>query len=367
MLNLSNPQTLQVSPTGSDVDVFASYVDWLAGVATPDNNGGVTIVDGAGATDIVATPALGTIRNVKGVIIQNKTSTPVTIDVTIDDGVNTYTLLSAFVVTIPGGSHMVLEDDGIWRVYYADVGISVAYIPWSNSSVIAAYSVYVVPTGVRQFRAECIGGGGGGGGCLTAATNSAAAGGGGAGGYGQYYFTPGPIDEVHFSNGTVTYEYYVGAGGAGGVAGATTGTAGGGTFFGFWDNGGGPNPIIQTAGGSGGVGDTVATIHVGGKGGDGGSGTNETGYTLTRGQCGGTGRALAAAQCVSGSGGDCICGPQRNFGRGGQGNKNTTAGGTNALGYGAGGGGASIISGGLSQPGGNGAPGLIIITEYRYP
>lgn len=190
---------------------------------------------------------------------------------------------------------------------------------------------------------EGVAAGGGGGGCLQAATNAAAAGGGGGGAYGWIIVT-GPLE--------ASYPVSVGARGTGGTAGANPGTKGGDTTF-------GSGPELSLEGGSGGSGDTVATIHVGGQGGVGGRPAFSTGDFLGAGDGGLTGFALAAAQAVGGCGGGSHFGGLVRGGKG-QGAGNSAA----AFTYGSGGAGASIISGGISVAGGDGADGVLVVWEF---
>jgi hypothetical protein len=75
MLNLTNASTdkLQlVTDTGADVDVVVSWVDWVSNTPTPGTT--PTAITTATTTDIVATPAASTIRNVKHITARNKDS-----------------------------------------------------------------------------------------------------------------------------------------------------------------------------------------------------------------------------------------------------------------------------------------------------
>lgn len=83
MLNLTNASTdkLQlVTSTGADVDVIASWVDWLSGTPTPGMT--PTAITTATTTDIVATPAASTVRNMKDLSARNK-DTSLTQDLTV--------------------------------------------------------------------------------------------------------------------------------------------------------------------------------------------------------------------------------------------------------------------------------------------
>lgn len=211
-------------------------------------------------------------------------------------------------------------------------------------TTITASGTYTPTAGVDALYVECVGGGGGGGGCLTAVTNSAAAGGGAGGGYSAKWVTAN-------IGGALTVA--VGAGGAGGVAGANPGTAGGATSF--KDNT--ALTVCLANGGGGGTADTVAAIHAGGLGGTGNT-LGAIGDIVVPGQPGHHGVALAAAQAVSGNGGNSM------FGAAAIGRKTQGAGSAANL-YGGGGAGGCILSGGASVAGGNGSNGLIRVWEFQ--
>lgn len=197
---------------------------------------------------------------------------------------------------------------------------------------------YFAPTtATRYMYVEGIGGGGGGGGVLDAASNSGAGGGGGAGGY-----------SAVFTSVLTPVVASAGGGGPGGAAGANPGIAGGDTTFGS---------LLTAKGGSGGLQDTVSTIGVGGLGGRGGLASSGVGDLKFDGGNGGRGLRLAAAQAMSGAGGNGY------FGGGAQGRKTQGDGGAAAI-YGSGGAGGCDLSSAASQAGGNGSSGLIRIWEF---
>lgn len=202
---------------------------------------------------------------------------------------------------------------------------------------------YTPPLGVRVLYVECFGGGGAGGSCLTAVTNSAAAGGGAGGGYSALWSTVSVVG---------SHDVIVGAGGTPGAAGANPGGAGVDTSF---ENAAG-SVVCMAKGGSGGIQDTVAAVHVGGAGGASGSGG--TGDLIQVGNPGLPGLALAAAAAISGGGGAGANGGSGALGR------STQGAGTGSDGYGGGGSGGCILSGGASVAGGAGAPGFIRIWEF---
>ena len=186
---------------------------------------------------------------------------------------------------------------------------------------------------------ECIGAGGAGGGVVSA-NNNLNAGGGGGGGYSRKYSTAAAIGASQ----SVT----IGAGGVG---------------------------VLQAAGGNGG--DTSVGAICIAKGGSGAPGVVTAAYPNPSGGAGGiagTGDVTVAGTpgmhgnyMASGYGivsqGNGGAGP---LGGGGFAALNTSNSlpGSPATGYGAGGGGAACASGAAAQAGGNGSPGLVVITEF---
>ena len=70
-----------ITSAAATIDVYASFVDWLAGAVTPGSPQ-VTAITTATTTDIVAAPAASTCREVKYMHIRNKGAT-VASDVTV--------------------------------------------------------------------------------------------------------------------------------------------------------------------------------------------------------------------------------------------------------------------------------------------
>lgn len=197
---------------------------------------------------------------------------------------------------------------------------------------------YTRPPGLVSADVEMCAGGGGGGSIAAAAT--AGAGGGGSGGQLKALLTAAQLGATQ----TVT----ISGGGAGGATGGSnTGSAGGNVSLGS---------LLSCTGGAGGGG---AGSQV--SGGTGGTATVTVGTTklAATGGTGGVGGFNTIA--IGGNGADSI------FGQGGGQGLATGAGAVNGLpgnGYGAGGAGACSASASTTQPGGNGSPGIIIITEY---
>lgn len=220
-------------------------------------------------------------------------------------------------------------------------------LSWSAGSLVKTINFalgsfsYSTPTGCNLLKITCVGGGGGGGGCATGAS-SAGTGGGGAG---------GSTCIKWLSNPTGTYIYSIGAGGLGGLAGANNGGTGGTVWFSLTLG------SMSASGGGGGTGGTATVgvvfdgaggIPVAASGGD----INITG--------GGGGQAMnfSLSQASPGQGGASTLGGQTET------QINTTAVGITGKNYGGGGGGGILINAGVSQQGGPGSIGIVIVEAY---
>lgn len=239
-----------------------------------------------------------------------------------------------------GGFAIFSEANG-WTVYtptgVVKSGAGGALLRVTN--ILNGTTSFTPGAGTRSLYVEMVGAGGQGGGVATAVTASGAGGGGGAGGFSAIYTST-----------IKTYTVAVGAGGSTSGTGATTGQVGGDTTF---DSG----SICTAKGGAGGIGDTIAAIHVGGLGGAGGLASSGLGDIKADGGSGGAGLALANAQAVSGNGGDS------HFGAGANGRSTQGTGGAATV-YGGGGAGGCAVSGGASVAGGAGGNGLIRVWEF---
>lgn len=211
-----------------------------------------------------------------------------------------------------------------------------------NRQVFTSSGTYTPSTGMLYCDIEVVGGGGGGGGgATTGATTVTDAGGGGAGGYARGRFSAATIGA---SQGVV-----VGAAGTGG-SGATPGVNGTSTTVGA---------LIAASGGIGGTGSNAAAANAS-AGGAGGVGSG--GDFQTTGNPGSDGWGSNAAGLVAGGNGGSSF-----FGGGGRVSivGGGAAPGGNATSFGGGGaGGANFTSQGATVAGGNGAKGVVIITEY---
>lgn len=210
-----------------------------------------------------------------------------------------------------------------------------------NLQVFTSSGTYTPTPGTASIIVEAVGGGGGGGGCEAPALGQGAVGGAGTSAtYGKSRFTSGFYGGV-----SVT----IGAGGKGGAAGANNGLNGGSTRFGT---------LLAVAGGAGGArGPSVVPPIF--------SGANANQSPLSP---GGNilqmfGNVPIGSMLLSSTVGTCASGGNSPLGMGGGAHGLASAGGS-GTGYGSGGSGAISYSGGIAYAGGNGAPGVAIISEY---
>lgn len=198
--------------------------------------------------------------------------------------------------------------------------------------ILTSGTSYTTPAGCNSILVQAWGAGGGGGG---ASPSNVSGGGGGGGAYMQKYISVTP---------STAYTIAIGALGAGGSSGST-GSAGGTTSITV------SGTTYSAGGGNGGGG---AGGGVGGGGGSGGTATNGdlnlTGYDGSSGTTGAS--ALGGAGATVKTYWINVPGAASAL----------NAAGRAAVGYGAGGGGASAISTPFS--GGNGTAGIMFITEY---
>lgn len=221
---------------------------------------------------------------------------------------------------------------GSW-VMVGSTGVS----PLTSKVVkITASGTYTAPAGLKAAFVQVQAAGGGGGGSTGAGTGAAAASGGSAGGYSEGYFTAAAIGASQ----SVT----VGVGGIGGSSGAVNGTAGTASSFGA---------LLTATGGSfgGSTGNSTQTVR-GAPPNASGGGTGNT----QNGQNGQIGTIFGPTNtAIAGSGGSS------RLGVGGAG-RNEGSNGFAGQGYGSGGAGAASST--ITQSGGAGADGIVIITEY---
>ncbi|NGN45191.1 hypothetical protein G6N74_29495 [Mesorhizobium sp. CGMCC 1.15528] len=222
-------------------------------------------------------------------------------------------------------------------------------------TAITASTTHSFATASKSCLIEVLGGGGGGAGANpTGATTASAGAGGGAGGYARGFYA--------IAASTTIANVTVGAAGSGGSAG-TNGGAGGssscsaGGISALTGGGGGGGVVPQASavtmvrsGGTGGTASGGADVNAPGQ--SGGSSYSH-GSTINS-----TMNALSGqgAASIYGSGGDAVTA---------RGSSAAGSAGGAASGYGAGGGGASRVGDANTNSGGNGAPGLVIIWEFR--
>jgi hypothetical protein len=245
--------------------------------------------------------------------------------------------------TAYGTANQVLQSNGDATPTWID---NVSEI---NEVDLTSGSTYTVPSNLLYASITVVGGGGGGGSgdCTDSAASNAGAGGGG-GGTSLKFFTKAEIGT------SVTYA--IGAGGAGGPGNAaSTGTTGGTTTF----TPNGTGSAVSVTGGAGGVGVSSGATSNSAAGGSGGVGSG--GDIDLKGADGSPGISYST-DAIGGNGGGSY------FGGGGAGATRQATGaspGVTATSFGAGGGGgASLNSTATTNGGGDGANGIIHITEY---
>lgn len=211
--------------------------------------------------------------------------------------------------------------------------------PTTRTLLTVGSGTYTTPDYCVAIMVEVYAAGGGGGACPGSATNGAAASGGSSGGYARKYIT----------SPAATYAYTVGAKGLGGVAGANDGSPGADSTF---DAGGG---LVTAKGGPGGLqgalGTTFAITAAGAQ-----AALSTGGSINAAGRQGSLGFRTSATVINAGAG------APSNLGGGGIPSDDATGG--NASTSGSGGGGAGVSSVNTNRAGGDGADGVIIVTEY---
>lgn len=211
-----------------------------------------------------------------------------------------------------------------------------------NIQTFTSSGVYTPSPDIVFAQVAGVGSGGGGGGVAsTPGSQFAQGGGGGSGEYASGLFNAASIG----SSQAVT----IGSGGSGGVAGNNAGSVGGNCSLGS---------LLTLIGGNGGAGSAASIISINVNGGLGGTGGNG-GDVRFPGQYGGSGYASTSDQI--GYGGSGAAGQ---YSGGVPQNGSTGANGSIGTGYGGGGSGASNKSTNIARSGGDGTPGIIVITEY---
>lgn len=224
-----------------------------------------------------------------------------------------------------------------------------------NVQVFTTSGTYTPTSGTTTVYGEMVGGGGGGGGCAsTSGTQSNAGGGGGAGAYQKFKWTSPTSSAIT-----------IGAAGTAGTTVPSAGGAGGATQVGT------SGAIASVGGGSGGGGSTAAHTGPAGSaaGGSGGGSISNSGSTLLYSVVGGGGGAgflvdSGGLLAIAGAGASTPLGAGAQpiaFGGAGTGFTGATA-----TGFGAGAaGGVCGNSSTFGEAGGAGAPGIVILYEYK--
>jgi hypothetical protein len=257
------------------------------------------------------------------------------------------TILPASGTLLDGSSSavMIVKNYGSLQLFcdgtnYYTQGLNKSYV---NIETFYASGTYTPTRGMAYAIVECLGGGGAGGGVTytASASYSSVGGGGGSGGYINFVATASQIG----SSQVIT----IGSGGVA-VSGAGGGNGGNTTFGSLGGNGGG---IVIT---------NVSYGQAGSGAGGTATGSGISSMFSFNGQRGQNGFVAPAVNiALPGAGGSTIMGAGGMLGA-----SYVVLPGNSGSGYGSGGSGAvqPFATGGVNQAGGNGANGIIIITEF---
>jgi hypothetical protein len=262
VLNILNSATdkLQLATSSTaDINVHASWVDDLADAMTPGKTN--TAIVTATTTDIVATPAASTIRNIKFLSIRNKhASSPNTVTVIYNANGTQYELMK---MTLLAGEALVMRE-GVWFHYDTNGGV----YPYTAQPQVdvqtftaTGANTWTKPTtfSPKTVLVKCWGAGGGGGAGASLATAVVAK--GGAGGGGGAFVRELLLAADCGATETVT----IGTGGTAGAKGAAGAAGGDGGIGGTTSFG----PKVLAYGGGGGRGGAISALASGGGGGAG--------------------------------------------------------------------------------------------------
>lgn len=340
LLTSTSDKIQLVTASTMTIHVHCDWLDLLAGAVTPGRTNTAPITT-ATTTDIVASPAASTIRNVQSITIRHQSGVSAEqVTVKHTDGTNNLELFSYLLQPL---EHLTYTDGEGWVVYDATgakkiAGPSVGR--FLRTTILSGSGNHTVSNATTQIFVRVQAAGGGGGGCTSVAAAASAAGGGGAGGYAEKTFsvTPG-----------AAYAYVVGTAGAG-ASGAAGGNGGDSTFA-------VAGTTVSAKGGAGAVVATALTTLSAYSGGAGGA-ISTSGDVNSSGQPGDPGLTLIVATPIvaAGNGGSAP------FGGGGKALV-VVGNGNNAIGFGGGGAGAATGASTV-RTGGNGSAGTIIVDEY---
>lgn len=324
------------------VDYHATQVDKLIAETSPSSVKLVPTsgnVAAAGTQQVTTTVAALHEAMVKAISFVNlPASGAITLKVTLTPSGGAARALTPVVSLAIGDKLEFIAGMG-WQKYDSTMRVySTVVLPATRTILTAGTAqTYTTPSGCRAIDVEGWGPGGGGAGAANAAASASVGGGGSSGGYFRKLIAPP----------AATYVYTVGGKGTGGVSGANGGNGAADTTFGALTAKAGLGGVFQAAA-------ATALLTLGGDkpvlstGGD----INGTGTP------GGVSNRVNATIAVSGIGGATSLGGAGNGritqGAGSSANANT----------GSGGGGAASINAGGVATGGDGADGLIVVTEH---
>jgi len=344
LLTSINDRLQLVTSSVADIDVHASWVDTTGSPTTTITPGRTnTAIALAAITSVAGTPAASTQRNVKTLHVRNKHAS-LACDVTVQHTDGTV-VAELYKVTLGAGDALEYTDQA---------GFGGGRVPapppppnFPKIVVLTSSGTYTPTANMTHCFIECIGGGGGGGGGTgNYAGTYFGGGGGGSGSYSRKFATAANVG--------ASQPITIGAAGVGGAYSTTApGTNGGTTSLGSLCialGGGGGAPGGQTqGGGQGGAGGAPGTgdIIAAGAPGEMGEYRNAPG-TIDVGRAGGGGSSY--------------------YGGGGVPTSSASSGSPGAAGrnYGSGGSGGSVANAGVGVFGGNGSPGVVVVTEFFY-
>lgn len=335
----STVDLLQVISTSTvALKVNASWIDLLGTAATPGRTN--TAISTATTTNVVASPASSTTRNLKSMYINNTdASASETITVQHTDGT---TVIPLWIGSLNAGDVLQYNEiDGFTVIDKTGARkIAAAGGRLLKTTFLSTGSTFTTSGQTNSMRVRQCGGGGGGAGCTSVASAASYGGGGGGGAYAEKLFSVTPNTAYTYAIGTAGAGN---SGAAGGNGGNTTFTVGGTTVTAP----GGTGAVVATAT------VTVGTGYAGGAG-----GTVPTNGDLNAPGQAGTGGVMAAVTPlgISGNGGGSF------FGEGGVG-LSAAGNGVAGTGFGSGGGGAATGASAV-RTGGAGTVGAIYVDEY---